>query len=124
MAVRDRVVEQLTTDVVGVQWWDNSRGHECTTMPTEAYYQTRDAANVLYERIVQRIDMNRILLEAVGRHCADGHDEDAVIGNICGPCVTEALLAEGHWWDGPRKPVDQGQDWLAVLADMRERHGR
>lgn len=137
MPVRERLVTALTEDAIGAQWWDNSRGHECKSMPTDDYYRTRDAAEVLFERIIDRVDWNRVMLEASGRHFdllrAGAHPvrgldlADAFDGIICADCLREALLADETFPRHAPEPaprVDKGQDWVGELAAMRAKHGR
>lgn len=137
MPVRARLVTSIVEDVVGAQWWDNSRGHECQSMPTEDYYRTDDAANVLYERIIDRIDWNRVMLEASSRHFdlvrAKAHGPagadlaDMFDDIICPDCIREALLCDDTVPRHDPKPaprVDTGQDWAGEFAEMRGLHGK
>lgn len=140
MPIRNRIVTLLTEDVVGAQWWDNSAGSVCMSMPTDDYDRTRDAAEVLYERIVDRIDWNRILIEASSRHfdlCRAGtHPErsgskavywEDLENTICPDCLREAMLADDtrprHSPD-PALRVDSGQDWAGEITAMRVKHGK
>jgi hypothetical protein len=133
MPVRARAVGRLAIDAVGHQWFDNSRGFECKSMPTAAYNETSDAADVLYERIVDSIDWSRILIEAVSRHFdlvrLGSHSQGAndIVEDVCGSCLQEALLADEHMPRHSPVPLprnDRGQDWLGILSEMREKYGR
>lgn len=133
MPVRARVVDRLISDAIGPQWFDNSRGFECKSMPTREYHKTQDAANVLYERVIDRIDWSRILIEACSRHYdlvrTGNHMKIAndIVEDVCGNCLQEALLADEHMprhSPVPAPRADQGQDWLAELARVRAEYGR
>jgi len=125
MPVRARIVESLALDAVGTQVWDGRIG-QCETMPTEAWYETCEAASIVFERIVDNVDWKRVMIEATGRHFAAGHPEDSQTGHVCGDCVREALLSEDRWANevepAPRR--DDGRDWLGILATAREKWKR
>jgi hypothetical protein len=92
----------LTEIVVGEQVWDGTRG-ECRTMPTEEYDRVADAADELFTQLVRRVDWNRTMMEAQGRHLALDHDR---YWETCGECVAEALLFDDHFAMGVK-------DWTA-----------
>lgn len=137
MPVRDRVVTRLTEDVVGPQVWNNARGARCQTMPTEDYYRTGDAADAVYERIVDDIDWNRVLLEAASRHfdlLRDGTHRPAGLDlhdmfedTLCPDCLREALLADEtipRHAPEPARRRHRGLDWAGIVAEMRTKYGR
>lgn len=130
MPVRDRVTTAIAEEVVGGQVWNGLTG-ECKTMPTKAWNETRQIAEVLYERIVGRIDWPRVILEASARHY-DLNDRGQhkplrynAHEDLCGDCVHQALLNDDHWPRIAEMPTcDTGQDWLSIMAKLREEHGR
>jgi len=132
MPVRARVGTALAEQVVGAQVWNGLYG-ECKTMPTDAYDETVAVADVLYERIVDMIDWNRVLIEASSRHLnlvRDGNHRPLrynIMEAVCGFCIQEALLTDEHMPRHSPVPLprhDQGQDWLKVMAEMRQKYGR
>lgn len=132
MPVRARIVEGLTNDAIGSQVWDGLTG-TCRTMPTEDYREAQAAADVLFERIVDQVDWPRVLIEACSRHYdlvrAGTHKSirHDIVDDVCGNCLHEALLADEHMprhSPVPLPRVDNGQDWLGILARMREQYGR
>ena len=133
MPVRARVVDRLISDAVGPQWFDNSRGFSCKSMPTDEYRKTQDAAEVLYERVIDAIDWPRILIEACSRHfdlVKSGNHlpiKNDIVDDVCGSCLQEALMADEHMPRHSPVPVprlNRGQDWLAELARVRTEYGR
>jgi hypothetical protein len=133
MPVRARVVERLVSDAVGQQWFDNSQGLQCKSMPTAEYHKTTDAADVLYERVVDSIDWPRVLIEAMSRHSDlmrlgnHGTRTTDISEDVCGSCIQEALLADDTFPRHSPVPLprhDRGKDWLGTLMQMRENYGR
>jgi hypothetical protein len=96
--IRDRIAEDIAHDVVGRQVWNGLTG-ECSTMPTEAWERVKSAADLLFERIVSRVDWSRVLIEAQGRHLGLDHS-----GELCGPCLRDALLSKDRWADPTAAP--------------------
>lgn len=133
MPVRARVVERLVSDAVGQRWFNNSQGFECVSMPTAQYRRTTDAANTLYERIVDAIDWPRTLIEAMSRHHDlmrlgnHGNGASDISDDVCGNCIQEALLTDETMPRHSPVPLprhDRGEDWLGTLMQMREKYGR
>lgn len=132
MPVRRTIVTWLGEKFMGGQS-HNGLTQTCTSIG-DAYYLVRDAADAAYCDLVERIDWNRILLEASARH---GALEDANChpvsraynpagDRLCPDCVRAALLAEDrliNWVSsGQPTPADPpadvpGDDWARVLAD-------
>ena len=119
MPVRRNIARDLTEKFTGVQVWDGRVG-ECVTMPTTAYEQATDAADLLFEFVVTRIDWARVLIEATSRHLsllnADAHPTFRSSGfdmddeKPCGECVEAALLMTdrdptGSGWVSDGKPT-------------------
>lgn len=132
MPVRARIVENLTHETVGYQVWDGLTGR-CKTVPTADYHEAQKAADVLFERIVDAIDWPRVLIEACSRHFdlvrAGAHKsiKHDIVQDVCGDCLHEALLADEHMprhSPVPLPRIDTGQDWLGILAAMRQKYGR
>lgn len=136
MPVRDKIATWLGERFGGVQTWNGLTG-ECQTIATDDYYATRDAADVLYVDLVERIDWPRILLESASRH---GSLEDAgihpkqrggaIIAGTCPDCIRAALLARDRLidWvsDGaptPTPPAPDVDDPYRVLGEAL-RHRR
>jgi hypothetical protein len=105
----------------------------CTSIGAD-YYVVRDAADAAYCSIIDKIDWNRILLEASARHHsltdAGCHPQtrgyNAGRDEMCPDCVRQALLAEdrliGWVTQGQPTPAEPpadvpGGDWARVLAD-------
>jgi hypothetical protein len=137
MPVRDRIATMLTEDVVGVQWWNNAAGRRCVTMPTQSYDSLHEAVDTLYERIVDAIDWNRVLLEAASRHFdlvrlgthgKAGRDlSDLFEETLCPDCLREALLADEtiprHAPEpAPRRAVSV--DWATAVTEARNTYGK
>jgi len=47
----------------------------------------------LWEELISSVDWSRVLLEAVGRHLALGHEGLDEADFVCGECLEQALLA-------------------------------
>ncbi len=66
-------------------------------------------ADETYVALIQQIDWNRVLIEAMGRHLAFEHGDDLARGVVydqpCAGCIREALLVEDH-----------APDWRAQAA--------
>jgi hypothetical protein len=72
-------------------------------MNIDAYEQRYGA---VYEHVVKKIDWNRVILEASGRHLRVGHEDrdNGLADLICGECIEAALLAEETFpdWEDDR----------------------
>lgn len=68
-------------------------------IPIDEYYERYDGAFVA---AIDRIDWNRVMIEAWARHTALGHDTDEDefsfphTGHMCPECLCEALLSSGY----------------------------
>lgn len=112
MPVRKKAVADLAEDMMGGSFaWDISGMmpgqviHSYMDRPiveaTEAlYYDHVDAADKLYESLVNRIDFNRILIESSIFHLKaiekDPSHEDPTysMDSTCGACLKRALLSD------------------------------
>lgn len=139
MPERVRAARYLTHQFTGAQVWNGLTG-QCTTMPTDAYDRTEDAADLLFEKLVDHLDWSRIMLAAAGRHLAlvnagvhpgtgvgatRTYPIDADDVGVCGQCVQEALLDDDRrirWVTDDGRPVTStrnaqpGQDPAGVLC--------
>jgi hypothetical protein len=109
MPVRDRVVELML----------RHQGHRMSfnnvdlTATVDGEIMPRDdfdervwlPAQKLYEAIIDRIDWNRVLLEASARHIALDHPDEDYYGMVCPECVCEALLATETHTSWERQPT-------------------
>lgn len=80
-------------------------------MPKEEFHeQYITPLERVYERVVDSIDWNRVMIEAQARHLALGHDTEGdrhsfpFTEDICPKCLCEALLAEETHTDWKREP--------------------
>lgn len=130
MPVRARIVERLVQDVAGPQWFNNLNGFN--SMPTAEYHKVSEAADVLFERIVDRIDWPRILIEACSRHYdlvrSGTHSsiKNDIVLDVCGNCLQETLLTDDHsprHSPEPQPRLDRGQDWLGEMVRIRIEYG-
>lgn len=132
MPVRRTIVTWLGETFMGGQT-HNGATATCTSIG-DAYYEVRGAADAAYCDLIERIDWNRIMLEASARHGslvdADCHPERHRYAphsdEVCPDCIRAALLAEDrliNWVSsGQPTPTDPpatvpGGDWARVLAD-------
>lgn len=132
MPVRRNVVTWFAERFMGAQS-HNGLTQRCTSIG-DAYYDVRDAGDVAYCELIDRIDWPRILLEASARHDAlteaDCHPKISKYNpggdRLCPDCIREALLAEDrliNWVSNgqptPHEPPADvpGGDWARVLAD-------
>lgn len=116
-------------DAIGHQTFNGLIG-ECVSIPHAEYEKVSDAADILLKRIVDRIDWNRVLLEAMNRHHelvrSKAHREtgwDKFAGNpdseVCPDCLRECLLALDTFPchdPQPAERFDTGQDVFATFA--------
>jgi hypothetical protein len=130
MPNRKRVVEVLTTDVLGAQRW-NGRIGETVNMPTEDYERVQSAAEAILERLARALDFPRLLREASFRHEIIHPDYEPsaqdwnLATGVCGECLREALLAEDmgaqDWKTHPSTPIRHGRtDWPTIVAEELE----
>lgn len=124
MPIRRKIAGEFAEQVVGAHIWNGAIG-ECETMPTDRYDQTVDTVDVLFERMVDRIDWPRLMIEASARHLSTHPEQEPFASPEapCGACVREALLAGDRPTDWPiHEPPpaaerrDDGRDWAADLA--------
>lgn len=70
---------------------------EPITLTQNIWEKTYGEAEAMYTLIVNKIDWQRILIEAAGRHLrASEEDENhrhALFDDVCGDCLRDALLA-------------------------------
>lgn len=140
MPVRRDAASLITYLFIGHHSWNGATA-ECQSMPTDAYEQTETAADLLYERLVDRLDWSRTVIEASSRHLSlvnagihpgprRGPSREYMSDSgaeICGDCLREALLdtdrrsrwiADGQPVTSPRRhQPGTGQDPAVVLAD-------
>ncbi|MFH8295110.1 hypothetical protein [Streptomyces sp. NPDC018059] len=128
------VTRVLTEDVVGGHIWNGLTG-ECTTMPTDAYYDVEEAMAAVLERVVRAVDWPRLLFEASHRHhtlhmetvadeerrAGEGTKWDCDVRGVCGECLRHALLSPEtgahRWEDRPEVPLTRTDlDWAPVVA--------
>jgi hypothetical protein len=92
MPVRKFVTSVLAEKMRGTHVWVYGVSE---TITEEQVEDALDVADDIYCHVIQRIDWNRILVEAYGR-CSDaGHGDWR---HICGPCLQAALLATERAW--------------------------
>jgi hypothetical protein len=139
MPVRRKIAGEITELFTGTHIWNGLIG-ECQTMPTAEFDKARDAADLLFEYVVDRIDWPRVLLEATSRHMAlilgechpkagsgwraRGVEDD--LERPCPACIREALLTDdrmsewvvnGQPIEAPRRRwTDPRPDYAADLA--------
>lgn len=123
MPVRDKAVDTALRTVLDgtTMWFRNQPGNEQATVGSETMPRDEfnrrfwDPIDKAYERVVDSIDWNRVMLEASARHMAlenhPEHDKRAVGDTyenvICPECVCEALMADTtmvSWEREPRAP--------------------
>lgn len=130
MPERRNVVTYFTELIFGGPWvWNGLIGeiHEIETersgLTTHDYDAARQVVDDLYLELLDRIDWNRAILEAQGRHArhqkADPEHRwlSSAGDDICPTCLHEALANPEH------RPVDEPESTLAK-ARRRERTSR
>lgn len=123
MPVRSKAVATIFSLLMGDQpyHFNNLPGHATATvngvvMPREEFDEKyMDPIERVFERVVDSIDWNRVMLEALSRHLAlekdPDHDPRGVGADwddlLCPECLCEALLADDtivSWKDRPKAP--------------------
>jgi hypothetical protein len=124
MPERDKARRSLVVDVVGYQVFNGLIG-KTTSMPNDRYEQVSDTADMLFERIIDRIDWNRILLEAMNRHHelvrSGTHRETnwyagITENEVCPDCLRESLLAEERFPRLDPQPAERRDDHRDVFG--------
>lgn len=116
MPVRDKAVDRILREA-GLRMAFNNADYTARvngeTMTRDEFDKRFwDPADRIYERVVDTIDWNRVLLEASARHAALNH-EDWLIEDICPDCLCEALLLPStfaSWARTPRTPRHEEGD--------------
>jgi hypothetical protein len=116
MPVREKAISNLMAGLIGDQWY---RHGICESMPHKDNQAVSELVEAIYVRLMDRLDWNRVILEASSRHLALEHDRHPTVNEIslfgvdgiCGECVNEALLALdfggkhiGAWKKEPESP--------------------
>lgn len=112
MPVREKAIGNLMAGLIGDQWYQDG---VCQSMPHGDNRAVSELVEAIYVRLIDRLDWNRIILEAHGRHLALDHkyaetDEFRFgVDQICGECLNEALLATDFggyrdWKEDPAAP--------------------
>lgn len=117
MPVRAKNEEWLVRQFVGSQGFQSG---VCFTMPDEDYRAVVEFTENLYHRLIERVDWERVVLEASGRCEALGHfDEGGAHDRREGPCpesISVALLV----YDRPMYGDTGG--WKEAEAAITEEH--
>lgn len=119
MPVRDKAVSTILHVLMGDTPYHFNNVHMTATVNGKKMSRDKfdeiymDPIERIYERVVDSIDWNRVMLEASARHIALGHDEgedrDSFphTEDICPKCLCEALLTDdthSDWKSNPDAP--------------------
>lgn len=123
MPVREKACDTAFYALMGdtpFHFYNNPAGPTATingvTMPREEFRERfSDPIERIYERVVDSIDWNRVMIEAWQRHMAVGHGAEGEADEysfpftpqICPECLCEALLADDtspRWSEEPKAP--------------------
>lgn len=147
MPERRKAISAITENMLGGPWvWDGRTGEirEGQSITTAEWHRGCRTTARYFDQFMERIDWNRVLLTAQGRHAvlkeqrAKGHDklpDDEFYGDPCGACLRAAVLADetitrwdqdpncgyspaDDYWNDPEWDGNKGApEWL---ADLRE----
>jgi hypothetical protein len=117
MPVRVKAIDFLCRQFIGTQWFLHG---EVQSMPEADYDAVVEFSNELYDRLVNHIDWNRVLLEAHGRCSALGHferdhEDRHSDDRVCGESLAVALRVD----DRPFYGVIEGDyGWKAAEENL------
>ena len=144
MPERRKAISAVTEHMLGGPWvWNGLIGEirEDQAITTAEFHQGCRTTARYFDQFMERIDWNRVLLTALGRHATlkeqrtKGHDklpDDKFYGDPCGACIQAAVLSDetitrwdedptcgynpvDDYWNRPEWDGDEVPTWLEDL---------